>query len=380
MEDKKIRVGITQGDANGVGLELILKTFAAPEILDLCTPIIYGSPKVAVYHRNALKIDANFSIIHHAKDAREMRVNMLTVADHEVKIDLGIPSPEAGQIARLSFDKALEDYQAGLIDVLVPAPVHETTFYTSDESYPNLSSYILKQLGIDAEPLCITVDNALRVTTVVGGTPIKDVVGEVKKENVIKKTKQLLLSLKRDFRVENPRVAVLALNPHSTDEQPGKEEQEAIIPAIKQMVGEGINVFGPYQAESFFGEAEYDSFDGILAMYYDQGILPLKALSVDGTLKLITGLPLVCVTSDDDVSYDKAGKNLMDEMAFRHAIFLAMDVYRNRINYDRPFANPLKKLYHDKREEGDRGKSQSASKKQADEKKQEGEIQDKQSE
>lgn len=356
MEDKKIRIGIIQGDGNGIGTELILKTFATPEILELCTPIIYGSPKVVTYHRNVLQLEAQFSIIHDAQEARDMRVNVLATIEEELKVELGVPSAEAGKLARTSFDKALTDYQEGYIDVIVPAPIHEATFFSASESGQTLASYLKAKLeGVD-EPLSVAVDKTLRVVSVTEREPIKDVPSAITKERVVQKAKQLLQSLKRDFRVENPRVAVLALNPSGADGLHGAEEQTQIIPAVKEMVSEGLNVFGPYQADTFWGEAEYDSFDGIVAMYDEQGILPLKALSVDGTLTLLTGVPLVCVKSDDEVSYDKAGKNVVDEMAFRHALFLAVDVYRNRKNYDIPFANPLKKLYHDKREEGEKGK------------------------
>ncbi len=354
MDEKKIRIGITQGDTNGVGYELIFKIFAEPELLELCTPVIYGSPKIATYHRKALEMEVNFSIIHHADEVRTDRLNLLATTEEEVKVELGTPSEESGKAARNALDRALADCKEGLIDVLVNAPINESTFFAKDETNKDLVEYIAQKLGAEKEPEILSVNDQLHVATVAGETAIKNVAKEITKENIVAKATLMHETLKRDFRISIPRIAVLALNPETSEGQLGKEEQEAIVPAIKEMVADGLTVFGPYQADTFFGGREYDAFDGVLAMYYDQGITPFKALSVEGGVRLLAGLPVVVASSDHEVGYDRAGQGLTDEQAFRHALYLAMDVFRNRLSYDRPFANPLKKLYHEKRDESEK--------------------------
>lgn len=374
MEERKIRVGVVQGDINGVGTELILKAFAAPEILDLCTPVVYGSPKAVAFHRNGLQIDLNLNAIQQAKEARDMRVNMLDAVKREVNVDLGTATQEAAEAARLMVDRAVEDCKAGLIDVIVLAPVGSVDDWDAEGTTTTLATYLQKQCGGKEKVLRITLDNGLRAVSAVEGMPMEEVPAAMTKEGIVVKAKQLLHSLKRDLRVENPRVAVLAFNPMNAEGEYGAEEQEYIVPAVKEMVAEGLNVFGPYQADTFFSEAEYDSFDGIVGMCDEQVLSPVEALSVCGTLKLFTGLPLVAVMADEDANYAKAGKVVMDEMAFRHAVFMAIDVCRNQVNYDRPFANPLKKLYHDKKEDGERSRHQSGGRKPADNQRKDGEV------
>lgn len=366
MEERKIRVGVVQGDINGVGTELILKTFAAPEILDLCTPIIYGSPKAVAFHRNGLQIDLNLNAIQQAKEARDMRVNMLDAVKREVNVDLGVATQEATEAARVMIDQAVEDCKAGLIDVIVLAPVGCIGSRSNENTTATPATYLQQQCGGEEKVLKVVIDNGLRAVSVVEGMPTEEVPAAMTKEDIVVKAKQLLRSLKRDLRVENPRVAVLAFNPMNAEGEYGAEEQEYIVPAVKAMVAEGLNVFGPYQADTFFSEGEYDSFDGIVGMYDEQVLSPVEAQSISGTLKLFTGLPLVAVMADEDANYEKAGEVVMDEMAFRHAVFMAIDVYRNQINYDRPFANPLKKLYHDKKEDGERSRHQSGDRKPTD--------------
>ena len=235
MSDKKIRVAITHGDTNGIGYEVILKTFAEPAMLDLCIPIIYGSPKVAAYHRKALNLQTNFSIIENAKDAQEGRLNLLTTFEDEVKVDLGQPSPEAGQAALKALDRAMTDYRMGLYDVLVTAPINKNTIQSDMFHFRGHTEYIEQSVGEGQKALMILMNDTLRVALVTTHLPIKDVAKAITKENIIEKATIFSQSLKRDMRISAPRIAVLALNPHAGDGGVlGTEEQDIISPARKQ--------------------------------------------------------------------------------------------------------------------------------------------------
>ena len=263
MEEKMIRVAITQGDTNGVGYEVILKTFADPAMLELCTPIIYGSPKIAAYHRKALNLETNFSIINRAEEARNGRVNLLACFDDDVKVDLGQPSPEAGQAAFKALDRAMTDYRSGLFDVLVTAPINKATIQSPGFHFPGHTEYIETSVGEGNKALMILMNESLRVALVTTHLPIKDVSKAITKEAIIEKAKIFHQSLKRDFRISNPRIAVLSLNPHAGDNGLlGSEEQDVIKPAIEELEKMGIQAFGPYPADGFFGNNTYYHFDG----------------------------------------------------------------------------------------------------------------------
>ena len=254
MEEKMIRVAITQGDTNGVGYEVILKTFADPAMLELCTPIIYGSPKIAAYHRKALNLETNFSIINRAEEARNGRVNLLACFDDDVKVDLGQPSPEAGLAAFKALDRAMTDYRSQLFDVLVTAPINKATIQSPGFHFPGHTEYIETSVGEGNKALMILMNESLRVALVTTHLPIKDVSKAITKEAIIEKAKIFHQSLKRDFRISNPRIAVLSLNPHAGDNGLlGSEEQDVIKPAIEELEKMGIQAFGPYPADGFFG-------------------------------------------------------------------------------------------------------------------------------
>ena len=369
MEDNKLRIAITQGDANGIGMELIFKTFASPEMSELCTPIIYGSPKVAAYHKKALNLDVNFSIIQHASEAKPERLNLLAISDEEVKIEFGTPNEAAAALARKAIDRAVADCKAGIVNAIVNAPISEKHFFAAQEHPLSLSQYIAKQLGETGETLEMWLNECLRITTLSGELAIKDVANEITKERIESTVRLLHNSWRRDVMISIPRVAVLALNP-TLEDQPCKEEQEVISPAIKQLIAEGYTAFGPYQADSFFGNREFDTFDAVLAMYHDQAMIPFKALSCEGGVRLITGLSAVVTSTDDEALDGRAGQGVSNEMAFRHAIYLALDVYRNRKAYDQPYKNPLKKLYHEKRDESDKVRFNVTKKKESNEEQQ----------
>lgn len=334
MEERKIRVAITHGDTNGIGYEVILKAFEDPTMLELCTPIVYGSPKVASYHRKALGLEAQFLIVDKAEDARDGRLNLLTTFDEEVKVEFGTPTDESDTAARKAVARAKEDLQKGLYDVLVQAPMRSNA-----------------NPGKEDKSLTMMVSDLVRIGLVTTHLPLKDVPGAVTVEKIVDKAAIFFASLRRDFRISNPRIALLALNP-----QLGSEEETIIKPAIEQLEKQGIQAFGPYVADDYFGEKMYYDFDGVLAMYDDQGLVPFKTLAVDGGVKLKAGISAICTTPDHGPAFDIAGKGVADEQSMRQAIYTAIDMYRHRIDYDEPLAHPLPKLYHEKREDGEKAR------------------------
>src|SRR5574344_1717410 len=348
MEENKIRVAITHGDINGIGYEVILKTFAEPAILELCTPIIYGSPKVATYHRKTLDLPTNFSIISKAEDAHEGRVNMLTTFDEEVKVDLGNPSPEAGKAALIALDRAMEDYQKGLFDVLLTAPIDKNSIQSDTFKFHGHTEYIQEKAGNGMKALMILFNERLRVALVTTHLPIKDVAASITKEAIIEKAEIFHKSLRRDFRISNPRIAVLALNPHAGDNGViGNEEKDIIRPAVEALAEKGLQCFGPYSADGFFGNESYEKFDGVLAMYHDQGLAPFKVLAMNDGVNFTAGLPIVRTSPDHGTGYDIAGKGVANENSMRQAVYAAIDIVRNRRRYDEAYRNPLRKQYFD---------------------------------
>ena len=355
MEEKMIRVAITQGDTNGVGYEVILKTFADPAIFELCTPIIYGSPKIAAYHRKALNLETNFSIINSAEEARNGRLNILACFDEEVKVELGQPSEEAGLAAFKALDRAMTDYRAGLFDVLVTAPINKATIQSPGFHFPGHTEYIETSVGDGNKALMILMNESLRVALVTTHLPIKEVSKAITKEAIIEKATIFHKTLRRDFRISNPRIAVLSLNPHAGDNGLlGSEEQEVIKPAIDELEKAGIQAFGPYPADGFFGSNAYDHFDGVLAMYHDQGLAPFKTIALESGVNFTAGLPIIRTSPDHGTAYDIAGQGKADENSFRQAVYTAIDVFRNRKNYDEPLENPLPKLFHEKRDDSEK--------------------------
>ncbi len=351
MENRKIRVAITQGDTNGIGYELIFRAFAGTEILDLCTPIIYGSPKIATYHDNALDLNSKFTIINDASEARDGRVNLLTVFDDDVKVELGTPTEESGNAGLRAIDRALADYQQGLFDVLVTAPIdNNDAFHFSGQS-----RYIEDHIECDGQGLSILTSDDLRVALVTRNLPLHQVAESITKENIEATAKKFYESLRRDFRISNPRIAVLSINPKAGDNGLlGTEEQEIIRPAIEELAKEDIEAFGPYATDRLFGTGDYDYFDGILAMYYDQGLAPFRAIAPDSGVNYTAGLPIVRTAPEVGASFDIAGRNEADATPMLHAIYLAIDIFRHRKEYDEAGTNPLPKLYHEKKDDSDK--------------------------
>lgn len=353
MEEKKIRVAITHGDTNSIGYEIIFKVFADPAILELCTPIIYGSPKVAAYHRKAMDLQANFTIIGSAEEAHDGKVNLLTTFDDEVKVEMGQPTTESGYAAMCAIVRALDDYRKGLFDVLVTAPVSASNISTEEHPFSSQAAFLSRSLG--SESVAMLVCERLRVALATVDMPLAEVSRVVNKQLIVDKAKAVEHALKRDFRISNPRIAVLALNPLQGDElKPGSEEAEIIAPAISDLMASGTKAFGPYAADDFFARGDFECFDAVLALYYDQGAIPFKLVGENESVCFTAGLPMVHTEPGHGPAFDIAGQGKADENQLRQAIYLAIDVFRNRAEYDEPLGNPLPKLYREKRDDSEK--------------------------
>lgn len=355
MEDSgKIRVGITHGDINGVGYEVILKAFSDPTMFELCTPVVYGSPKVAAYHRKAMDIQTAFSIVNTVEEVQDGRLNILSCTEDELKVELSKPTAEAGKAALVALERALEDYRDGQIDVLVTAPINKHTIQSESFQFPGHTEYIEERVGEGHKALMILMKNDFRVALVTGHIPVKDIASTITKELIMEKMAIFHRSLKVDFGIDNPRIAVFSLNPHAGDNGViGSEETEVIIPAMKEMMAKGVMCFGPYPADGFMGSGNFVHFDGILAMYHDQGLAPFKALAMDEGVNFTAGLPVVRTSPAHGTAYDIAGQGIASEASFRQAIYTAIDIYRNRIVDREIHTRPLRKQYYEKRDDSD---------------------------
>lgn len=355
MEDSKIRVGITQGDINGIGYEVILKTFSDPMMLELCTPIIYGSPKVAAYHRKSLDLPTNFSIVNSASEAANDRLSVVNCTDDEVKVEFSKADPEAGKAALGALERAIEEYKEGWIDVIVTAPINKHTIQSVEFAFPGHTEYIEERLGDGKKALMILMKDDFRVALVTGHIPVSQIASTITKELIQEKLLIFNRSLKQDFGIDAPRIAVLSLNPHAGDDGLlGMEEQEIIIPAIQEMADKGLLCYGPYPADGFMGSGNFTHFDGVLAMYHDQGLAPFKALAMEEGVNYTAGLPVVRTSPAHGTAYDIAGQGLASEDSFRQAIYVATDVFRNRAREKEARVNPLRKQYYEKRDDSDK--------------------------
>ncbi|MBR0433670.1 MAG: 4-hydroxythreonine-4-phosphate dehydrogenase PdxA [Bacteroidaceae bacterium] len=353
----KIKVGITHGDPNGIGYEVILKTFADPAMMDLCTPIIYGSPKVASYHRKSLDLQTNFATVNSANDVREDSLNLIHCCADEVKIDLGQPTEEAGKAAYDALERAVKDWRDGLIDVIVTAPINKSSIQGDAFHFPGHTEYIQDRVGREGQKaLMILMNERIRVALVTTHLPISKVAAAVTEEAVLERLRTFHHSLQADFGISNPRIAVLSLNPHAgEDGLLGSEENDAIRPACEKAEAEDIIAYGPFAADGFFGTRAYEHYDGVLAMYHDQGLAPFKLLAMDDGVNVTAGLDIVRTSPDHGTGYDIAGKGVASENSFRQAIYAAIDIFRNRQAWNEAHQNPLQKLYVDKRDKSERG-------------------------
>lgn len=352
MEERLIKVGITHGDINGIGYEVILKTFADARVAELCTPVIYGSSKIAAYHRKALELPpVNMNIISQAEEAGVSRVNIINCVDDDTKVELSKSTTIAGESAFKSLEAAVTDVKRGVIDVLVTAPINKHNIQNENFHFPGHTEYLEKCFATspDRKALMILMKGNLRVALVTGHIPLSQVPESLTIAGIVNKLRVFNHSLKQDFGIIKPRIAVLALNPHAGDAGLlGSEENDIIIPAMQEAEKKGVMSFGPYPADGFFGSMMCDRFDGVLAMYHDQGLAPFKALAMDDGVNYTAGLPVVRTSPAHGTAYDIAGKNVASEESFRQALYVALDIYRNRLRYREATASPLRKQYFDK--------------------------------
>ena len=344
MEKKIILAGISHGDINGIGYEVIIKALSDPVINDICTPIVYGSPKVAAYHRKALNIN-NFSFnnIRSAEEANAKKANIINCLDDNTRVELGKSTPQGGEAALISLERAVDDLKSGKIDVLITAPIDKKNIQSENFKYKGHTDYLKSRAGVE-EILMFMISESMRIGMVTDHVPLRKVSELITEELLLRKIRLMNQSLILDFGIRRPRIAVLGLNPHAGDNSLlGTEEAEIITPAIQRANNEGILTFGPFPADGFFGAGSFVKFDGILAMYHDQGLTPFKALSFDSGVNFTAGLPFIRTSPVHGTAFAIAGKGEASENSFRQAIYLACDIFRNRQTYAEISKNPLKR-------------------------------------
>jgi 4-hydroxythreonine-4-phosphate dehydrogenase len=344
MIQDKIVVGISQGDINGIGYEVIIKSLMDSRIFDFCIPVLYGSAKVAAYHRKALNItNFSFNNIRSADEANIKRANIINCLDDNVRVELGKSTSIAGEASLISLEHAVQDLKDGKIDVLVTAPINKDNIQSEKFNFPGHTEYLTKESNAK-ESLMLMVSENLKVGVVTTHLPIRDVPEAITEEGILGKLRIMNKSLIQDFKIRKPRIAVMGLNPHAGDNGLlGKEENEVIIPSIKKANDEGILALGPYPADGFFGSDNFKKFDAVLAMYHDQGLVPFKALAFDSGINYTAGLDFIRTSPGHGTAFEIAGMGKASEVSFRNALYLACDIFRNRKEYLEISKNPLQK-------------------------------------
>jgi 4-hydroxythreonine-4-phosphate dehydrogenase len=337
-----IRIGITHGDINGIGYEIIMKTLLDQRIFDFCTPILYGSPKVAAYHRKALDIETlNFHSVRSPEEAQPRKASIINCADDEIRVELGKSTPAAGEAARAALMRAVEDLKNNRIQALVTAPINKHNIRSDDFRYTGHTEFLQDYFDAE-ESLMLMASALLKVGLVSTHIPIAEVPGFLTREEISRKMRLLDDSLKRDFGIRKPRIAVLGLNPHAGEEGIlGTDETEKIIPAIRECRENGMVAFGPFPADGFFGSGDFSRFDGILAMYHDQGLIPFKTLVPDEGVNYTAGLPIIRTSPAHGTAYEIAGTNQARFGSFRQALYMACDIFMNRQLFSEMSKNPL---------------------------------------
>lgn len=348
MEGNTIKIGITHGDINGIGYEVILKMLDDNRILELCTPIIYGSAKIAAFYRKALGMQQQqLHQINNVAEARDGAVNIINVVGEECKVEPGQSTKEAGAAAFAALEKAVQDVSAGALDAIVTAPINKDNIQSDLFTFPGHTEYLEASVG--GKALMVLFNRDIRVALVTTHLPISKIAENITAERIVEKLKIFSDSLRSDFSIVHPRIAVLALNPHAGENGLlGSEEQDVIIPAITAAKEQGVECYGPYAADGFFGSGLFKHFDGILAMYHDQGLAPFKTMAMDSGVNFTAGLPIVRTSPDHGTGYDIAGEGKASEQSMREALYAAIDIARNRERYKEMTANPLRRQYFDK--------------------------------
>jgi 4-hydroxythreonine-4-phosphate dehydrogenase len=350
MSEEKIRVGITQGDINGIGIEIILKTFSEPTLCEICTPVLFSSQKTISYYKKALGMEElNLNIIRDLSQLHTKKPNLFNCYEEEVNIEPGKSSETGGKYALISLEKATEALKDKQIDVLVTAPINKHTIQSPEFTFAGHTEYLAQKFTGKQNSLMLLCSNELRVGLVTGHIPISKVAGAITTEKIVERIKQLDATLRKDFTIRKPKIAVLALNPHAGDNGAiGNEDDTIVKPAIDQLKDK-YQVYGPYPSDGFFGNSTYKKFDAVLAMYHDQGLIPFKSIAFSNGVNFTADLPVVRTSPDHGTAFDIAGKGVADETSLKEAIYLAIDVFRNRKMNGEISANPLPfgKLKHE---------------------------------
>lgn len=325
-----MKIGITIGDINGVGIEVIIKALSNERMLNLFTPIIYGSSKAVSYYKNIVQSDIHFVSNKNPERASRNKINVVNCWEDVVNISVGQASQESGKYAHIALDRAVQDLKDHKIDALVTGPINKNAMDAERFPYAGHTEYLTKTFDV-SQSLMFMIAEDLRIGVATNHIPVKEIAGHFNKDVLKKKINIMEKSLKKDFGIEKPTIAVLGLNPHASDGgKLGKEEEEIIRPVIIEMKKSGRLVMGPFPADGFFGSGQYKKFDGVLACYHDQGLIPFKTLSFGQGVNYTAGLPIVRTSPDHGTAYDIAGKNVADERSIRNAMYLAMDIVKNR--------------------------------------------------
>lgn len=342
--DKKPVIGISCGDVNGIGLEIIIKTLADNRILDFCTPVVFANNKVLNFYRKSLAdININFTSTRELNRINYKQINLYSCWDEEVNINPGILNDIGGKYAVLSLTTAGKALKDGFIDGLVTAPLHKSNTQSDSFNFTGHTPYLKNLYGATDVAMFMIAEN-MRIALVTEHVPVQDVAKHITRDGIVSKLQIINNSLKRDFNINKPRIAVLGLNPHAGDEGLiGKEEEEIIKPAIKDAKQRDIFCFGPYPADAFFARGHYEKFDAVLSMYHDQGLIPFKSLAIGEGVNYTAGLPGVRTSPDHGTAFDIAGQGKADESSFRAAIFKCIDIIVGRFEYDEQHKNPLDK-------------------------------------
>ena len=326
---RKIVVGISVGDTNGIGIEVILKTFEDKRMLDFCTPVIFGSTKMLSFHKKQLNSETYINGIMSINQAVDGKINLLNIWREEIPINLGTPTKISGEYALKSLEAAVNHLKENKIDVLVTAPINKQNIQSDSFDFPGHTEFLENQL--EGESLMILISEELRVGLITGHIPVSKISKNITPELIKKKVSIMNKALVEDFGIMKPKIAILGLNPHCGDNGViGKEDDEIIRPTIAEIRESGELVFGPYAADGFFGSSTYKQFDGILAMYHDQGLAPFKALSFGNGVNYTAGLSKIRTSPDHGTAYEIAGKNAADPSSFKEALFSAIDIFKKR--------------------------------------------------
>jgi len=342
MDKKTIVAGITQGDINGIGYEIIMKALSDPTVTDLCVPVVYGSPKVAAYHRKVLNFAAfNFNNVRSAAEAHPKKINLINCLGDDVRVELGKSTPEGGQASFAALESAVSDLAGNRIDVLVTAPIDKHNIQSDKFRFTGHTDYLRSKIG-SHEVLMLMISESMKIGFATEHLALRDVPGAITVGGLLSKLRLLNRSLLQDFAIRGARIGVLSLNPHAGDGGLlGNEEKDIIIPAITKANEEGILAFGPYSSDGFFGSGAFSRFDAILAMYHDQGMGAFKALAFDTGVNFTAGLPVIRTSPVHGTAFDITGKNEASGNSMRQALYAAVDIYRNREMYDELIRNPL---------------------------------------